>query len=240
MLDANKIDYKIIKSKKYKRITISIKRSQDIVVSAPSTLSNRKIAEFVKKNETWINKNLVRLEEDLRTKRHTFLDGDKFLFLGELYTLKIIELNNSKKNIFIYRDEKTKELIIYLDEINKEKIKNAIFDYYKKETLYIVKKTFKENLVMQRFENKINTIKVQKSNTRWGSCSSKNNLNFSFRLIMLPRECVEYVMLHELAHIKEKNHGPFFYIELGILCPNYKELEQKLKQISKTYNVSLA
>jgi predicted metal-dependent hydrolase len=244
---AKQINYKIIKSKKYKRITLSIKRSQQIIVSAPKGVSNKKIDEFVNKNLQWIITHTIKLEENLSTKKHTFLDGDSFLYLGSIYSLKIIKTNkknltkleNILKNIEINQSKNEIIITIHTD-IKEEKYKDIIAEFYRRETRRVVLKKFEEVPYFNNMKDLITNIKFQKSNGRWGSCSRINNINFSNRLVMLPEKCIEYVIYHEITHIKEKNHGNNFYFELAKVCPNYKKLEFEIKQIEKSYNVTLA
>ncbi len=66
-------------------------------------------------------------------------------------------------------------------------------------------------------------VKITSAMTRWGSCSAKNSLCFSYRLMLYPIEVIDYVVVHELAHIKLKNHSKFFYEEIEKYMPDYKE-----------------
>ncbi len=74
-------------------------------------------------------------------------------------------------------------------------------------------------------------IKITSAKTRFGSCSGKNSLCFSWRLMLYPPEAVDYVVVHELAHIQEKNHSPAFYAVVAAVLPDYKAREQLLKQL---------
>lgn len=73
-------------------------------------------------------------------------------------------------------------------------------------------------------------IKITKAGRRFGSCSAKNRLCFSFRLMQYPSEAVEYVVVHELAHIVHRNHGKDFYALIGSVLPDYKERDRLLKK----------
>ncbi|OCN02699.1 hypothetical protein A7X67_14090 [Clostridium sp. W14A] len=73
-------------------------------------------------------------------------------------------------------------------------------------------------------------LKITSARTRWGSCSAKNALCFSYRLILLEPDAVDYVVVHELAHIREKNHGPGFYREIEKYLPDYRRRIQLLKE----------
>lgn len=75
-------------------------------------------------------------------------------------------------------------------------------------------------------------IKITSAKTRFGSCSGKNSLCFSWRLMLYPPEAIDYVVVHELAHIKEKNHSPAFYKVVAEVLPDYKQREKLLKNPS--------
>lgn len=73
-------------------------------------------------------------------------------------------------------------------------------------------------------------VKITSAAARWGSCSGRNSICFSFRIALLPRETVDYIVVHELAHIRQKNHGPRFYAEVAKVLPDYKRRIELLKQ----------
>lgn len=80
-------------------------------------------------------------------------------------------------------------------------------------------------------------VKITSARTRWGSCSTKNSLCFSFRLILLPPEAVDYVVVHELAHIRVKNHGPAFYREVETYLPDYRRRIALLRQAQRKIGI---
>jgi predicted metal-dependent hydrolase len=65
-------------------------------------------------------------------------------------------------------------------------------------------------------------VTIRDNSSRWGSCSSRNNLNFALRLVMAPPEVIDYVILHELAHLKERNHSKRFWTLVEQICPAYR------------------
>jgi len=73
-------------------------------------------------------------------------------------------------------------------------------------------------------------IRITSARTRWGSCSSRKTLSFSCRLMQYRKECVDYVIIHELCHLRQMNHGPKFWAEVEAIMPEYKKWERELKE----------
>lgn len=82
---------------------------------------------------------------------------------------------------------------------------------------------------------KYKKISIRNQKTRWGSCSKASNLNFNYRLIFLSSPELDYVIAHELCHLKEFNHSAKFWEQVSIFCPEYKEIRKKLKTVSELY-----
>lgn len=76
-------------------------------------------------------------------------------------------------------------------------------------------------------------LKITRAVTRWGSCSAKNSLCFSYRIALLPEKAADYVVVHELAHIRVKNHGPRFYAEVEKILPDYRERTALIRETQR-------
>lgn len=80
-------------------------------------------------------------------------------------------------------------------------------------------------------------IGITKAKTRWGSCSSKGNISFSYRLMLTPKDAIDYVIVHELAHLKEMNHSQKFWAIVGKMMPDYKERRRLLREFQKNTEI---
>ena len=95
------------------------------------------------------------------------------------------------------------------------------------EKLEAWKKFYLENF---KVELNFNRVAIKNSKTRWGSCSSKKNLNFSYKIVFLNEEERDYLIIHELCHLEHLNHGPNFWKLVSLGCPNFLVLRHKLRR----------
>ncbi len=108
-----------------------------------------------------------------------------------------------------------------LTEDGIKKLKDLASEYLPSRTAYFAER-------MRLFPT---GVKISSAKSRFGSCSSKNSICYSWRLMLYPEAAIDYVVVHELAHIKHKNHGKAFYALLGSVLPDYKERRKLLKML---------
>lgn len=104
---------------------------------------------------------------------------------------------------------------------------NKIEEYKRQAREYIPRRVQE---IAKKYWCKYNNIRITSAKTRWWSCTSQKNLNFSFRLILTPKEIIDYVICHELAHLKEMNHSRQFWLEVSKMDAEYKKHDNRLKQ----------
>lgn len=123
--------------------------------------------------------------------------------------------------------------LLYLGEPNSINFKNKeeIRKWYKERAKEIL--TQRINHYSQITGWKFSTLSINNAQTRWGSCNHKNKINLSLRLVMVPIPIVDYVVVHELAHVVEKNHGAEFWDKVGEVLPDYKERRKRLREYER-------
>lgn len=149
-------------------------------------------------------------------------------YKGQEHEVKLIAYPGKVTQI-IFRDDKFN---IYIN--NKIKDAKSIQEAADQLRLWMVEKA--EEHIKQRakeFSNIIgvsyNNIRIKDTKSRWGSCSSKGNLNFNFRIIMAPQEVMDYIIVHELCHLKHMNHGKVFWETVAQYMPDNNRYKEWLK-----------
>ena len=220
------IAYTINKAK-IKNIYITIENGE-VVIKAPWYTTRNQIQEVVESKRDWIMKKLEEYNVSPR-KAKEYEDGEKFQILGESYYLNIYykDINNAILNV---ENEKI-EIILplsYAEEDNTEQIKKMIDKMYymiaEKEVESAMEKT-RKMVGLAPEEYKIKKIKYA-----WGTCSSRKVITIKQNLMMYSRKAIEYVVLHEICHLKYMNHSKKFWEMVESYMPDYKEAEKELKK----------
>lgn len=205
------MEIKIIRSRR-KTLALSITKDGEVVVRAPLHLKEEKILKFVEEKAGWINKSLAKIncknqfKESFDFKNYIYLLGEKQsvndfnMAVGKIPT-KPTKPKNSFDVVYekLYKDYAKKYLPKRAEEIAK-----AIGLKYK-------------------------DLKICQSKRIWGSYNKDGTMKLNFKLIILPKPLIDYVIVHELCHGKELNHSPKFWALVGQALPNYKGLKEELE-----------
>ncbi|HZW81863.1 MAG TPA: SprT family zinc-dependent metalloprotease [Candidatus Deferrimicrobium sp.] len=228
IINSQIIDYELRKNKlsKYIRLTISAKKG--LIVTIPHGTSIKSVEQTLIEKRAWILKNLAKANNPHKDHVTLFNLGTKLLFLGKEFPLEIAREN--VRSFSVEFDQQAFKLRIPSDlsqEEEQEGIARILLGWYTQQAkIFIPQRTEQLAKVLQMDYNRV-TIKDLKS--RWGSCSQLRNLNFNFRLVLAPLYIVDYVIVHELCHLKELNHSKLFWLEVERFCPEYKQHRQWLK-----------
>jgi predicted metal-dependent hydrolase len=218
------IEYQIIRSNR-KTVTISILPTKKVEVGAPKYLSDKEIMHMVKNKASWIIKKLEEMPDALELQeKRKYEDGDKLLYRGKEYELRII-MDSKIKNyeINIERDK----IVAQINPKNKQAINDILEAWYKQRAKEFVYDRIKYyNSFLQK---NIRNVRIKDQKKRWGSCSNLGNLNFNWRIIMMPEEMFDYIIVHELCHLKFLNHSKAYWKSVEEILPDYKEREKWIK-----------
>lgn len=206
-------------------------KGNNLTITKPKRFSNKKLTEILKENEDDIYSKYIKICESKMTIIKQWQTGEFIYYKGEKFIIN--RQYTDKQKIIINIDEKQKEIIIIVPkEINQEEIKTnvdkAIKKIFKVNTEHIISKRLPYWSKITELE--YNQVKIRDAITRYGSCMpSKKNIYFSSRLIMLPEYVIDAIIVHELCHLKYKNHSKEFYELVSKYIPNYKDIDKWLK-----------
>ena len=219
----NYLNFQLIRSKRRRKtISLHIKEDGRLVIYVPYHTPKGEIEGFIKEKESWVIKKISEKERSIKEREKAFIPGEKFLYSGELYPLEIGDTNDKGFPLKLSFGK------FILDKDHLEEARDLFIHWYKREA--------KEKIEgrVHYFSNRLQLfpkgIKITSAKYRWGSCSRDGRLSFSWRLIMAPLSVIDYVLIHELVHIREKNHSKRFWTYLETILPDYRKHRFWLKE----------
>ncbi|WDV44645.1 SprT family zinc-dependent metalloprotease [Clostridiaceae bacterium M8S5] len=208
---------KIIESKR-RTISLVINDKADLLIRCPMGTDIEYLKDIVIKKADWIKKKQEKVKMyNKKYQSYGFIDGAKMLFLGEEYTLKA---SHDAKEVTI-----NGENIVF--PCGNSNIHHIMVEWYKQKANQIILSRVRDLSISLGIIYK--TVKISHAKSRWGSCSSKKSLNFSWRLVFAPIYIIDYVIVHELMHTIELNHSKRFWALVKKEIPHYHLCKKWLK-----------
>jgi len=213
------MDFDIIRSRR-KTIAVEITKEGGVLVRAPLKLARREVLAFVHQSSDWIARKLAqtRVLQEERTPRR-FGEGELFPFMGEQHCLRYVAGGE------------------YLRKENGEFLLGAELSFRAGDlfrTWYRARaREILEDRVAQfalRMGLTFRSVRITDAKERWGSCNAAGSLNFAWRLVMAPPHVIDYVIVHELAHLVEMNHSRRFWGRVGRVLPDYAKRRKWLRE----------
>jgi predicted metal-dependent hydrolase len=218
------ITYSVERSKRTS-LGISVNPDASVSVVAPYDASLVLIREKVLKRADWIIKQqLDFVEMEKPVARYNYTSGESHWYLGKQYRLKFIESDK----VSVSREDRYLKIAGTRDP---ERVKSALNEWYRdraKEKIEIIIGTWWSRM---GGPEQTPTFSIRKLEKRWGSCTAKGQLIFNEDLIKAPSQCVEYVVVHELCHLFEHNHGPKFVALLTRHIPDWEDRKLRLERL---------
>ena len=212
------IPYKIIRSRR-RTIALVITQDAELVVRAPLRAPLGYIKDIVGQKSDWIRNKLQEISESPRPPAKEFADGEEFFYLGNPYKLCFVD--GLGKNVEL-KDK------LYISTGSVPQAREILKKWYKLEALKIITERCRRYQGIAGCQP--TSIRLSDAKKRWGSCGRKGTLNFSWRLIMAPLEVIDYLVVHELAHIGQLDHSRAYWDKVRSIMPDYKIWERWLKQ----------
>lgn len=221
------INYFVLQMKR-KSLSISVHPNKHIVVKAPIEASKKEIETRVKKKTIWIVHQLNYFEQfQPLTPPRQFRNGETHLYLGRQYKLKVrksirseVKLKNGYLNVYLSQHHISDQIQQVLDNWYRERAEIIISELYEN-----MKDEFQKRKLIPR------TFIIRKMQKRWGSCTPSKKVILNSELIKSPKHCIEYVLVHEMCHLKYPNHSKSFYDLQAFFLPDWEYWKNKLELI---------
>jgi hypothetical protein len=210
-----KID-RLVRSRR-KTIAILVQSDGKLVVRAPLLVSETRINKFIDSKRDWITAQQKKAAAR-QVPHHEYKDGESFLFLGDEIPLKLVERKDGPLSL-------GKSFLFNKSQAGKAEIIFTL--WYRRQAREIFANRVK--FLAHKFGYSYGRIRLSSARSRWGSCSSKGTLSFTWRLVMAPVEVIDYVILHELTHLEIRNHSRAFWAKVEGYVPDYRKKRLWLK-----------
>lgn len=231
------IAYRVIRKDKTKaeKITIKVQPTSEVQVIADFDANANEIQTAVLKCARWIWESVNIFKQ---AKQHAqpkqYISGDMMFYLGRRYVLKVIENPSSGNSIKLTRGQ-LQVCLKQFDENKQSKVKAMVKQWYRQRAEIVFKERINAVLPNTPWVKEQPPFKILAMQKQWGSCSIKGNIMLNPHLIKAPKECIDYVIAHELCHIAEHNHSERFWRLLSETNPNWKDVKLKLDGMAELY-----
>lgn len=207
------------------RVLIRVHPDCRVVVSAPENADDQAMLHAVRQRARWI---WQQLQTFSKQQEHVFprhyVSGESHFYLGRRHALKVIEDDQAVQQVRLWRGR----IEVTVREKSPEKIRELLQDWYRGHAREVFSRRLEILLPQTLWVGAPPPIRLLAMQTQWGSCSPQGTLTLNPHLVKAPRECIDYVLLHELCHIAEHNHSKRFYRLMDQVMPEWRPVKMRL------------
>ncbi len=225
VLGAGPVEYVLVR--RFGRRGVGFKVDENgLTVSAPSTMPHAKIEVLVRQSEAWIVRKIAEWSHR-KVAPASWREGERVPFLGGGLTLRLGRGGRSRA------DRRDAELWVVTRNGTDAEIERAVVAWYKRTAQsYLAERL---DALANAAGLAIRSLTITSAMARWGSCSSKRDVRLTWRLMKAPVDLVDYVICHELAHLRHMDHSNEFWAEVGRQCPDYRRRRERLNEMDHLY-----
>ncbi|MGA2935667.1 MAG: SprT family zinc-dependent metalloprotease [Syntrophobacteraceae bacterium] len=221
-------NYQVRKSARSKTLRIVVHPDNRVVVSAPAAYPQKNIVQFVEKKADWIRKAIrANLQRGQQSQARIFETGEKLLYLGREYVLRV-ERGNSSQVILRDEDICVRLCMIVGSAPEPSVVKEHLLKWYQARALAKVKEKVPIYAGLIGVNPRLVTIKTLKS--RWGSCSIHGRISLAWHIMMAPEPILDYLIVHELCHMVHHNHSAEYWDLVATILPDHRQSRKWLRE----------
>jgi predicted metal-dependent hydrolase len=208
--------HRLIRSRR-RTLSLIVERDGSLTVRAPLHLPEADILQFVSAKRAWIMRKREQAAQFARVIHH-YQEGETFPYLGKEYPLKLVP---DQKPALVFNNG------FMLNELQSSNGEQLFTRWYRRQARSWIEARVAHYARMHAF--KPGKARISSARTRWGSCSARGTLSFTWRLVMAPADVIDYVVVHELCHLKVLSHSKVFWAHVAGILPDYKKQRAWLK-----------
>lgn len=220
-----RITFERVNRQKAGKALIKVHPDCRVQISAMSDVPDAELVQAAKKRGRWIYEQLRTFRAQLEhVKPREYVSGESHYYLGRQYLLKVMVDPSSVQSVKLYRGK----IEVSVRERNVERIKLLLEGWYREKAKEVFKSRLDAIMTQAIWIEKAPELRILTMQTQWGSCSPNGRITLNPLLVKAPRECIDYVILHELCHLVEHNHSERFYRLLSQVMPKWEKTKAKL------------
>lgn len=211
------------------KVLIKVHPDCSIVVSTPHDATDEAVLIAVKQRGRWIYQQLREFRQQLAyiTPRR-YISGESHYYLGKQYLLKVHVGPRQLQYIKLLRGK----IEVSIRHYDSAKVQSMLFEWYKERAKQVFPNRLEVMLEQALWVTEAPSLRLLTMQTQWGSCSPNGRITLNPLLVKAPRDCIDYVILHELCHLVEHNHSERFYRLLGQVMPQWEITKQRLDSMA--------
>ena len=231
-LDGEVVAYSVRRSKRARKITIHFDAEKGFRLVAPSRAGRINYDAVFRESQAWV----LRMLEQARQyhachQARQYQDGAAFPYLGQSLPMRIFPEDDRAAIRILHEPDHFKVYLPTERARDQSALRQAFEMHYRRRAKAYLPPRVARLAAEHGFT--YNQLRIKNQKTRWGSCSAKRNLNLNLRLMMTPPEAIDYIIIHELCHLRELNHSMKFWALVARHCPEYEKWQRWFKENSR-------
>ncbi len=212
------------------RVAIHVEPDGRVLVDAPEGAPDWQVRDAVTARARWIHGHLAAIRRRrAQVLPREYVSGESLLYLGRRYCLKVVIRGEDSPSVRI----RGGYIQVFVHQRNPEAVRVALNDWYRGRARIVFGERLAAIASSLRWMREAPPLRLQVMKVQWGSCSPGGRLTLNPHLVKVPRECIDYVLLHELCHLKEHNHSKSFYRLLERQLPQWRRKKERLDELAE-------
>ena len=220
-----RFDLRVQAEREVQRLSIHVEPDGRVLVDAPPGVSHAAVLAAVRKRSLWITHHVAAaLGRRTNLSPRQYVSGESLLYLGRRYRLKVVVRPDAREGASM----RGSFVVVTVPDPAADQVQRALEAWYRLRAREVFAQRLAAVAEPLRWVRHLPATRLQFMTVQWGSCSPAGRITLNPWLVKAPRECIDYVLLHELSHLLHHNHSPKFYRELDRHMPTWRAVKTKL------------